>query len=77
MTQPVILPSNLSDRELVAFIDHLYPNLQGPLRTMFERFEQHTHGQIHRSVQVDEPVKASDSDVMCAHCGSVVSVNPN
>lgn len=62
------LPSNLTNRELVAYVRHYFPDLQGPLRTMLDRFE----GGIQPAVTA-EPVDtcAENSTVKCPHCGTI------
>lgn len=54
------LPSNMSNAELLLVLDNDYPNLQGPLRMVVDRFRAELHAQM------DELPK----EVQCPACGT-------
>ena len=51
--------SNMSNEELAAHIQHQYPNLQGPLKMLLERFSNRA-----RELNYDF------QEVKCGHCPS-------
>lgn len=62
--QPVpFAASNVTTRELVALVEHNYPNLQGPLRALVER-AANVRGRT--AVPHSTPIPAH----CCPHCGS-------
>lgn len=65
-----VIPVNYSNREVAAHIRHYYPNLQGALRTLLDRFE----GNMDCIATVEE-LKQMDNSVTCPHCGSILHVN--
>jgi ssDNA-binding Zn-finger/Zn-ribbon topoisomerase 1 len=55
-TVPYTAPENYSDEELARLIRHHYPNLQGVLKQLLDRFESKSDIEV-------------DIDVKCPHCG--------
>jgi hypothetical protein len=57
--------SNLSNEELIQLIGHEFPNLQGPLKMLFERFVKYFD-------HVDEHLP---SDIKCPACGTNIELD--
>lgn len=55
-TVPDTAPENYSDEELTRLVRHRYPNLQGLLKQLLDRFESKSDIEV-------------DIDVKCSHCG--------
>lgn len=65
-----VIPSNYTNKEVVAHVRHYYPNLQGALKTMLDRLE----GSID-SVATVEELEQADNSITCPHCGSVMAID--
>lgn len=57
--------NNLSNDELIQLIDNEFPNLQGPLKMLFERFAKYFD-------HVDEHLP---DDVQCPSCGTNIELH--
>ena len=53
-------PSNLTNEELVSHIRHYFPDLHGPLRMLFERFE----------AAIDNDFETDSGNDVCGQCPS-------
>jgi hypothetical protein len=63
---PPIL-GNFSDEELIRHVEHYYPNLNGPLRTLLNRFES----RVYCTPEMPE----GDNEVSCPHCGGTLRID--
>lgn len=72
---PII--GNFSDEELIRQIEHYYPDLDGPLRTLINRFESRVYGtpeQVHLEPQLQD-LQEDGNEVICPHCGRVLQID--
>lgn len=75
---PII--GNFSDEELIRHVEHYYPNLNGPLRTLLNRFESRVYGtpeqvQLEHQAGQLQDLQEGDNEVSCPHCGSVLQID--
>lgn len=74
------VPSNYSDEELIRHVEHHFPNLNGPLKTLLNRFESRVYGtpeqvQLETEAGQLQDLRDTDYDVQCPHCGSVLQID--
>ena len=62
------IPHNYSNDEIAAIIEVEYPNLQGPLKAMFDRFKK---------FEYPEGFGGTTESHRCSHCGTDIEIKVN